>query len=219
MTLLKAIALGAGTGLLAAALVGCGGGERKVELNPQELTVTARAGVPVALVLQLKAAGAKLRQLEGGEDVPLPGVTADVSRHATDDLLRQLRDAAPPGYVIFVSGVESRWTDLIDHVSIMRAESPFEVLAAMGTNGANYNLSTEQVIERLKAWDARYGLVFREIGTDTVAAEFKRRPPNMLEFAREVYAFCPDTVDQGVGSVAKLASQMERTNSVSLWWD
>jgi hypothetical protein len=41
----------------------------------------------------------------------------------------------------------------------------------------------------------------------------------MLEFAKEVYQFCPDVVDQGTETVEALASERKRTNRVYLWWD
>jgi hypothetical protein len=41
----------------------------------------------------------------------------------------------------------------------------------------------------------------------------------MVAFAREVYAFCPDVVDQGTGAVEALAAEMSRTNTLYLWWD
>ena len=38
-------------------------------------------------------------------------------------------------------------------------------------------------------------------------------------FAREVYAFCPDVVDQGTETVEALAAEMKQENTVYLWWD
>ena len=41
----------------------------------------------------------------------------------------------------------------------------------------------------------------------------------MKAFANEVYEFCPDIVDQGVGDVEKLAAGIAATKEVYLWWD
>jgi hypothetical protein len=41
----------------------------------------------------------------------------------------------------------------------------------------------------------------------------------MLAFAREVYQFCRDVVEQGTETVEKLAAEMKRSNRMYLWWD
>lgn len=93
-------------------------------------------------------------------------------------------------------------------------------LSAAGvTIDVNYDISPEMVIARLKKWDAEFGLVLSGVSFDWMEAQFKRRPGNMLEFAKEVYAFCPDVVDQGTETVEALAKEMKRTNTLFLWWD
>jgi len=72
---------------------------------------------------------------------------------------------------------------------------------------------------QLKTWDSAYGLRFRGVGFDWVEAEFTRQPSDMMSFAKQVYKFCPDVVDQGAGTVEKLAAEMARTNALYLWWD
>ena len=44
-------------------------------------------------------------------------------------------------------------------------------------------------------------------------------PDNWGAFAQEVYEFCPDIVDQGVGDVGALAEILDDTRRVYLWWD
>jgi hypothetical protein len=34
-----------------------------------------------------------------------------------------------------------------------------------------------------------------------------------------MYDFCPDIVDQGVGSVKALATELRRSRSLYFWWD
>jgi hypothetical protein len=38
-------------------------------------------------------------------------------------------------------------------------------------------------------------------------------------FCKDLYKFCPDIVDQGVGSVAALEIVIEIAQEVFLWWD
>ena len=34
-----------------------------------------------------------------------------------------------------------------------------------------------------------------------------------------MYAFCPDIVDQGAGTIEDLTSDLERRNDFYFWWD
>ena len=89
----------------------------------------------------------------------------------------------------------------------------------VGTNGWNFDISPEQVIAKLKAWDATFGLRYVGVGFDWVEARFKRQPDDMAACAAEVYAFCPDVVDQGTDTVEALAAEMKADNTLYLWWD
>ena len=104
-------------------------------------------------------------------------------------------------------------------VAVMRAHDVYDVLRAAETNGNNYGIGTEVIIARLKQWDQSYGITFSGIGFDWVSVKLKRVPGDVLGLAREVYEFCPDVVDQGVGDVAALAGEIEETHTIYLWWD
>ena len=75
------------------------------------------------------------------------------------------------------------------------------------------------MINKIREWDAKYGLDFVGADFDWFEAKFGTPPDDFAAFAREVYAFCPDIVDQGTGSMEELAQEIERPNSVYLWWD
>ena len=75
------------------------------------------------------------------------------------------------------------------------------------------------VIKRIEVWDERYGLVLIGAGFDWFEAKFKRLPPDMMVFAKEVYEFCPDVVEQGTGSIKALANEMKDGKYLYLWWD
>jgi hypothetical protein len=34
-----------------------------------------------------------------------------------------------------------------------------------------------------------------------------------------MYEFCPDIVDQGVGTVARLAQELSKSRKLYFWWD
>jgi hypothetical protein len=86
-----------------------------------------------------------------------------------------------------------------DEVLILMTDDPYAAVRLRGTNGANYDVFTEDVIERLQGW--RELCEFRVVGAarDWAAIQFDTLPDKICAFAEEVYLFCPDTVDQGVG--------------------
>jgi len=106
-----------------------------------------------------------------------------------------------------------------DLVCVIRTKDKFDLLRITGTNGDNYDISNDKVIERIKLWDKKYGLKFDGVGFDWFSGIFVKPPKDMNKFAEEVYEFCPDVVDQGTESVEKLAEEMKKSNSVYLWWD
>lgn len=118
----------------------------------------------------------------------------------------------------------------------LEAHTPAEVLAARarrvalrkpkykklftcGTNGVNHDLTTDAIALRLDEWDQRYGLTLAKVDASGLTVKFKRLPQDVPEFAREVYEFCPDTVEQGFETVEALAASIKATKEVALWWD
>lgn len=82
-------------------------------------------------------------------------------------------------------------------------------LKANSTNGANYEVSNEDVIARLEAWDAKYSIEISDIGHDCVTVTFKSLPEDTRPLAEEIYEFCPDTVDQGFGCYDEMIEMAE----------
>jgi len=52
----------------------------------------------------------------------------------------------------------------------------YEKLRACGTNGDNFDLGTEDIINKLKDWDERYEIELSEITFDSVSVYFKTFP-------------------------------------------
>lgn len=66
-------------------------------------------------------------------------------------------------------------------------------------------------IEHLKGWDAQYGIELSDAKFDAVVVRFDRLPDDVMPLARDIYEFCPDTVDQHFGCVAEMLSLAEET--------
>jgi hypothetical protein len=133
------------------------------------------------------------------------------------EAVAKLREALGPGYVVFAS--EQNFGNGHDRVAVLRSRDPFDALRTMATNGTNYEIDTDSIITRLREWDRRYGLRIVGAGLDWTEAELVRDPRDWLAFAREVYEFCPDVVDQGTETVEALAEEIKKSRTVYLWWD
>jgi hypothetical protein len=91
----------------------------------------------------------------------------------------------------------------------MKFEEAVGKMQEVHTNGANYGISTEDIIAKLKEWATKCKFTIGEVTFDKVELEFQSLPANLAEFCKDIYAFCPDTVDQGYGCVAEMIDAAE----------
>jgi hypothetical protein len=109
------------------------------------------------------------------------------------------------------------------HFMLLRARSRAHALARLRWAGpTNHGLSGEDLLPVLERWEERWGADVVLAGPDFLVLDVERPPlaaVDALKLAREVYAMCPDAVEQGAGSVGALASGMAGTRAWYLWWD
>ncbi|WP_462428027.1 DUF4253 domain-containing protein, partial [Fusobacterium varium] len=90
------------------------------------------------------------------------------------------------------------------HVAIIKGRDKFDILKYRRTDGINYGLGTEDIIDKISEWDKKYEIDIIGCSRDWVLIKLNKLPQNLDEFSKEVYEFCPDIVDQGVGSLENL---------------
>lgn len=133
-------------------------------------------------------------------------------------LVSQVQARLPEGFRAFVGGIERRDDAFASQLAIAAITTDLDLLRYARTNAGDYDIATEGLIQRLHAWDLRYGIDIVGAGHDFVDLRLQRPPKPGRAFAEEVYALCPDSVDQGVGSVDALAELVE-AGELFLWWD
>jgi len=107
-----------------------------------------------------------------------------------------------------------------DIIGLLPTQEKYVVLAYLRTDGLNYNIKTERIIDWLRRLEAEDPFVVTEAGLDYVGGRFLRRVRRPGQLAERMFAFCPDIVDQGVGSVANLETQLAKpAPPLYLWWD
>jgi hypothetical protein len=74
----------------------------------------------------------------------------------------------------------------------------------------------------LRLWEDRFGASLLHVGFDLVDLLVERpvtSPDAALAVAAEHYAFCPDNVGQGAGSIREYAAGLAGAARWSFWWD
>ncbi len=171
-----------------------------------------------------EVSGQKIRSYstqDFGRAMYTKGRSVLVKEGAAESVLAALRKRLPAGLISFV-GVTRNLAEPKPHgVEIVVAEGrdQFDILRVAATDGTNYELGTEDLIKELKKWDREIGIDIWQAETDTIQIKLRSAPKDPLAFAKRVYKFCPDIVDQGVGSVKELAKVISREKAVFLWWD
>ncbi|RZM03303.1 MAG: DUF4253 domain-containing protein [Pedobacter sp.] len=89
-------------------------------------------------------------------------------------------------------------------VGLIKADSELDILRYRCTNAYNYDLGPEEVLAKIEDLDKRLGVTVVGCAMDWVELRFDKLPEDMDAFADEIYEFCPDSVDQGVGDIASL---------------
>ena len=106
-----------------------------------------------------------------------------------------------------------------NYLALIKGKSDVEVLKWRQTNGINYDIDNDSIVSKLQEWKSKFDFILLGVGMDWLQIQFITLPLDFDKFAMEVYEFCPDIVEQGVGDVEKLAPEMKRLNGVFLWWD
>jgi hypothetical protein len=96
----------------------------------------------------------------------------------------------------------------------------FAALRKADTNGDNYDISTEDIISRLKKWQKICSFRVGKVDYNTVTLTFDELPKDIKTFVRDAYGLCPDLVqiDEALDLPA-LEKQLPKTKKLMLWWD
>jgi hypothetical protein len=78
-----------------------------------------------------------------------------------------------------------------------KSADDLEIVRLKRSAGGNYDVSAEDVLQRLAMWRCRCDFEVLGAGGSWVAIRFKTLPQNICQFAEEIYEFCPDSVEQG----------------------
>ncbi len=135
-----------------------------------------------------------------------------------DRLVNSLQQELPQGYIAF-RGTD-RWLGEEKHhgieVVLARAESQFEAIHLAESSGINQDISSEQVIHKLREYDTRYGIQILSATTDAVTWRFKRLPEDLDAYQDDLeISLRPDiTVPR-----SEVIQQILTHKVSGVWWD
>lgn len=150
-----------------------------------------------------------------GEKV-VEGITFFTYKEQAEELVLELQSKLKPlECLVFFSDHEHC------KVGLLKGNDQFEILKIQQTNGNNYDIGNKEVIAKLKKWNSRFPFDIIGAGFDWVEANFKVLPSDkeIKSFAKEIYDFCPDVVEQGAGDIKSLIEEIKNSRKLYLWWD
>jgi hypothetical protein len=203
-------------------LFSCG---QKSNLTSAETNLLKKVNFKAELISEIKElTKGDLKQLpaidhETGEilnDKFFEGVYLEASDEKAYDYVKRLKSKyRENGYLIFVFEGE----DGKKNVAIIKGTDDLDILRYRRTDGINYDLENDDIVKKVSEWKTKYGLIVIGCSRDWLQVEFDKLPTDINVFAKEVYEFCPDSVDQGVGTLDKLKEAINEMNGIWLWWD
>ena len=101
----------------------------------------------------------------------------------------------------------------------MPATNQFEVIDLIGTNGLNYDIYSDDIINKMKKWHEEVGFEICVVDQDRIEAYMTKKPSDLKKFCQEVYEFCPDVIDQGYDTMEAMLEDYESNQYFWMWWD
>jgi hypothetical protein len=138
------------------------------------------------------------------------GISFMVPSAESINLIFSLRERlAPKGYLAFIAKIHYAFENMDDdddainisgnkhQIGIIKCSNQYELIRMFRTDAANHNISTEDIIAKLKSWEKEASFEVLGVAYDWLELYFNKLPEDALEFARRMYEFCPDTLEQG----------------------
>lgn len=132
------------------------------------------------------------------------------------------REATPTRSLQTLLDLRSQHLKPCVHLGLIALDEPWTLFTRLGFGGWNACPSPAEHGALHRHWSAPFGAEPAALTADTVECLVLRPPAEKaaaLALAADQQAYCPDLVEQGVGSVAALAGTLRAAPVWSFWWD
>jgi len=155
---------------------------------------------------------------EDNYQIVAPGIAVSVPEENTDKVLVDLHaKLLPLHYMPFI--VEKNPGLKLNKIGVIKGMDQYEILRIMHTDGDEYDISNQDVIERLKEWQKISSFDIIGADSDWVEIQFKTLPRDLQSFAHEVYEFSPDAVTRGPHDIDIVIESIKKTKRLILLWE
>ena len=94
-----------------------------------------------------------------------------------------------------------------------------DALAVIQTNGCNYNVGSQDIIDWLERWESDNPCRILGLRHDLVSGIYPKKLKKPKSLAKSMLDLCPDTVEQGFGSLEELTQHLKKERNFFMWWD
>lgn len=105
------------------------------------------------------------------------------------------------------------------YLGAIKSTDELDILRWRGTDGINYDHTNEDIINKLEEWGKTNPIRIDGASFDWVLFRFENPVKNVNQFANDLYDFCPDIIDQGLGTMDALKEAIKKDEGLFLWWD
>jgi hypothetical protein len=172
-------------------------------------------------------------------DAPLPtiivtdaGGTRELTREETQAFMLQESRSPPLGDWPAQAESASELSVALDrrsggflrkaHIALIPTDDWTTIPAYLRWGGWNACPHPEYHVAALRSWRDRFGAELVGLSHDTMNLRVAHPPASRedaLDLAREQYVYCPDNVDQGVGTLSAFAAYLMGNTWWDFWWD
>jgi hypothetical protein len=130
-------------------------------------------------------------------------------------------EPSPPAELTVTMKYDGKLLPIV-HIALIPTDDWTSVPAHLRWGGWNACPDDEYHVAALRSWRDRFGAELIGLSSDRMDLRVTRRPDSReqaLELAREHYVYCNDIIDQGEGTLSRLAACLVAYNWWNFWWD
>ena len=145
--------------------------------------------------------------------------TADARQKVPLQLLQRLQaEVAAKGYTLVYTGMAET---SLQRLLLFPLNEPLAAIAACGTNAANYDHNTRDVVNWCAETRREHPLTVIGVGFDFMDLGFLRPIQNSEKLAARIAEFCPDVQVSAKDpqAIATFAKELEERGRCFFWWD